>query len=76
LNATTQEVIEMDLSFLDDLWEKMTDRPPNSFTVAEAAAKWDVDQNAARKRLYRMVEEGLLERTDPSPGAVAYYWEV
>jgi len=64
--------LDMDLSFLDDLWHDR--RPPNSFTAAEAADKWGIDRNVAHKRLQKMVNNGKLLRSEPSAGVKAYYW--
>jgi len=65
--------LDMDLSFLDDLWRD--ERPPNSFTAAEAAEEWHVTREVAGKRLQQMVIKGKLLRTKPSQGKTTYFWK-
>jgi len=69
------EYLDMDLSFLDDLWKQVSSRPPNSFTIAEAAEQWGITYNAAKGRANKMADMGLLERTPPKEGCQAYFWE-
>ena len=73
MNTTHTEVITMDLSFLDDLWRG--ERPPDSFTSAEAAETWDITREVAGKRLQQMVKKGKLLRTELAKGSVTYYWQ-
>ena len=53
---------EIDMSLLNELVEKYSHRPEDSFTVKEFAEKADISENTANKHLLELVRNGELRR--------------
>ena len=70
----TDKGISVDWGRIERALAELNSGPPGSFTVQQYATETGTNKSVAIKRLYKLVDAGVLKRTPPANGKTAYFW--